>query len=110
MSDATSNLISTLGPYAGSVAAAILAAFGIKSDHAKRIAAIEAKLVELAKAQDELEDKLLDEIRDLARESMTPDGIRALVIEALRPQMDRILEIREKMADLSGAVRNLGGR
>lgn len=110
MSDTTSNIVSTLGPYAGSVLAAVLAAFGIKADHAKKIAALEEKLVEIAKAHDDLEDKLERQLRDLERESLSPDGIRALTIEAARPLHDKLLDLREKVADLAGTVKSLGGR
>jgi chromosome segregation ATPase len=75
-----------------------------------RIAALEEKLDKLSKAQDELEERLDRQLRDLERESLSPDGIRALTIEAVRPCMDKLIDLRERLADLAGTVKSLGGR
>lgn len=105
----TTDIVSQVGPYAGSIVAAILAALGIKADHAKRIATLEERLDKLTREHEELEDKLDDRIKELARESMSPEEIRSVMVEATRPCMDKVMDLRERIADLSGVVKSLGG-
>jgi uncharacterized coiled-coil protein SlyX len=101
--------VNSPGGYLVGLAVAIGTALGGALKLHARLVSVETKLADAEKALHALQEQLDEMKRDGGSEQLRA-VVQRVVGEVIAPYQDRVLEVREKVADLSGLVRGITGK